>query len=206
MKRNTRHWIQMKNVLFMLTLLFSSWLAAQPPPVQPKSVQPKSVQPKPVQVKTIQVVNVFNDGSIETLSPSGMRQKVQLAGLQPVTFPGQLKSATVKRLQSLILGKTVQMTTVKSQRVLVSMGGMDIGSRLLNEGAALIDEANFHMLPRIVQQRLASAQQQARHLRLGIWQYQQMNRQQRFHQPLWPANRLPSPITNAPVYHPPTNN
>ena len=189
MKRNTRHWIQMKSVFFVVLVVLSSFLTAL-------QAQQKA---------SIRVVNVFDGGTIETISTTGNRQKVRLAGIQTITFPNQIKSATVKRLKALILGKTVQLITIENQLVLMSFGGMDIGSRLLSEGVALIEERSFQRLPMAVQQQFISAEEHARQYRRGIWQQQQPTMQQRFHQPLWPANRYPSPITNAPVYKPDTN-
>ncbi len=172
----------MKSIFFVILLFLSSNLAALQ--------------------ESVRVVNIFENGTIETISPSGNRQRVRLQGLQPITFPNQIKSATVKRLKTLVLGKTVQLTTVQQQWGLMSIGGMDIGSRLLNEGVALIDEASFQRLPMPVQQQMITAEEQARQFQRGIWRHQQSRVQQRFHYPLWPADRLPSPLTNAPVYQP----
>jgi len=157
------------------------------------------------QEASVQVVNIFEDGTIETIAPSGKRQKVQLAGIDTINFPNQLKSATAKRLKTLVLGKTVQIKTAGNHYVSMSLGGMDIGNRLLSEGVALIEENSFRRLPMARQQQLIAAQEHARQYRRGLWQKQRPTMQQRFHYPLWPADRLPSPVTNAPVYRPDTN-
>ena len=188
MKRNTRHWIQMKTAFFLILIFLASTFTAL----------------QAAQQASVQIVNTFDNGTIETISSTGIRNKVRLAGIQPITFPGQVKSATVKRLKSLILGKTVKLITIENQLVLISLGGLDIGSRLLSEGVALIEERSFQRLPMTVQQQLISAEEHARQYRRGIWQHQQRGMTQRFHQPLWPAERLPSPVTNAPVYRPDT--
>ena len=188
MKRNTRHRIQMKTVLFVILVFFTSFLSA--------------LQATPAM--SVQVVNIFDDGTIETISSVNKRQKVRLAGIQIITFPNQIKPATVKRLKSLTLGKTVQLIAVGNQQVLMSLGGMDISSRLLSEGVALIEEKSFQPLPMAVQQQLITAEEHARQYRRGIWQQQRPTMQQRFHYPLWPADRFPSPVTNAPVYKPDT--
>lgn len=156
------------------------------------------------QLASVQVVNISEDGTIETIAPSGKRQQVQLAGIQAITFPNQVKSATVKRLKTLILGKTVQMKMTGNRHVLMSLGGMDISSRILSDGVALIEDRSFRLLPMSNQQQLISAEEHARQYRRGIWQQQQPALQQRFHHPLWPADRFPSPVTNAPVYKPDT--
>ncbi|NNJ91312.1 MAG: hypothetical protein HKP55_06540 [Gammaproteobacteria bacterium] len=156
------------------------------------------------QQASVQVVNTYDNGTIETISSAGTRQQVHLAGIRTITLPNQIKSTTVKRLKSLILGKTVQLSVVENQQVLISLGGMDISSRLLSEGVALIEERSFQRLPMAVQQQLISAEEHARQYRRGIWGHQQPGRSQRYHYPLWPADRLPSPVTNAPVYKPDT--
>jgi endonuclease YncB( thermonuclease family) len=156
------------------------------------------------QQASVQVVNVYDNGTIETISSAGTRQQVRLAGIQAISLPNQIKSATVKRLKTLILGKTVQLTTVENQQVFISLGGMDISSRLLSEGVAVIEERSFQHLPMTVQQQFISAEEHARQYRRGIWRHQQPGMSQRYHYPLWPAERLPSPVTNAPVYKPDT--
>ena len=184
MKRITRHWIHMKTVFLVVLIFFSSLHSAL----------------HAGQQANVQVVNIFGNGTIETISTSGKRQRVSLAGVQAITFPNRIDSATVKRLKSLILGKTVQLEAISHQLALISMGGMDISSRLLSEGVALIEENSFQLLPMAVQQQFISATEQARQYRRGIWQQQHPGMPQRYHHPLWPADRLPSPITNAPVY------
>ena len=169
-------------IMFVLLLFISSALAANQ--------------------TSIQVVNIFENGSVETISSAGERHRVRLAGIQTVTFPHQVNSATVKRLKTLVLGRTVQINKIDNHLVLMSSGGMDIASRLLSEGVALIEETGFEILPMPVQQQLISAEEQARQYHRGIWQHQSRGQMQRYHQPIWPAGRLPSPITNAPVYLP----
>jgi len=168
MKRNTRHWIQMKTAFFLILIFLASTFTTL----------------QAAQQASVQVVNTFENGTIETISPTGTREKVRLAGIQTITFPNQVKSATVKRLKSLILGKAVRLTTIENQLVLISLGGMDIGSRLLSEGVALIEERSFQRLPMTVQQQLISAEEHARQYRRGIWQHQQREMTQRFHQSL----------------------
>ncbi len=178
----------MKTVIFLVLVFFSGY------PTLHQAAQKTSTQ----------VVNIFDDGTLETLSFSGQRQKIRLAGIQTITFPHQIKPATVKRLKSLVLGKTVQLEILNNQLVLMSLGGMDISSRLLSEGLALLEQTSLQILPIHVRQRLISAEEQARQYRRGIWQQPHPGTQQRFHYPFWPAERLPSPITNAPVYKPDT--
>ena len=156
------------------------------------------------QLASVRIVNIYEDGTIEIIAPSGKRQQVQLAGIQTITFPNQVKSATVKRLKTLILGKSVQVKMTGNQHALMSLGGMDIGSRMVSEGVALIEENSFQRLPMVNQQQLISAEEYARQYRRGIWQQQRPTLKQRFHHPVWPADRFPSPVTNAPVYKPDT--
>jgi len=196
MKQNTRHWIQMKTFLFLKLLFFTGF---------PVAVQATEMSTGMTgQQLSVQVVNIFENGTIETIAPSGKRQKVQLAGIQAISFPNQVKSATAKRLKTLILGKTVLIQTTGNQHVLMSLGGMDIASRIVSEGVALIEERSLKRLPMSRQQQLISAEEYARQYRRGIWQQQRPALQQRFHHPLWPADRLPSPVTKAPVYRPDT--
>ena len=95
MKRNARHWIRMKTLFFVLLTLFSAHIAAQQ--------------------SSVQVVNIFEDGTLEAITSAGFRQKIRLAGIQTITFPNQIKSATAKRLKTLVLGKTVQLNTLENQ-------------------------------------------------------------------------------------------
>ena len=126
-------------------------------------------------------------------------------GVGPGRPPTPAKELCEGGLQTLVLGKTVQIKTTGNHYVSMSLGGMDIGNRLLSEGVALIEENSFLRLPMARQQQLIAAQEHARQYRRGLWQQQRSTMQQRFHYPAWPADRLPSPFTNAPVYRPDTN-
>lgn len=154
--------------------------------------------------ETLQVINITGPASVETISPNGKRQRLQLAGIKTVLLPNQIKSTSRQRLRTLIQGKTVQIDLVDSSNALIYYGGLNIATRLLSEGLAIIDEQTMPRLNMALQQQFITATEQARQYRRGIWQQQRSTIQQRFHYPLWPAERLPSPITNAPVYKPDT--
>lgn len=150
---------------------------------------------------SVQVINIKPDLRVETLATSGQRQQVQLAGIKPHTEHPDSTRIFKLRLKTLILGKTVQLIPIRPGLARVNYSGMDVSERMLQEGAAELDPTTMQGIPMHVQQKYISAMESAYQSGRGLWQ-QNKSYSKRFHHPLWPTDRLPQPMTSAPVFRP----
>ena len=152
--------------------------------------------------ETTQVIEIVSNTEIKTLGPTGRRQQIQLAGIQPVEKHHPINQSGIKRLQSLVLGKTVQLETLPGNQVLVRYGGLNVAARLLEEGLVTLDMDGIQQMTPVEQQQFVTAQERAMQNRRGYWFRHQPKPVQRYHYPQWPAQGLPVPLTNAPVFKP----
>ena len=152
--------------------------------------------------ETARVVEIVSNTEVKTLGPTGRWQQIQLAGIKPIEKNHPINQSGKKRLQGLVLGKTVQLETLPDNRTIVTYGGLDISARLLEDGLAQIDGHSLQTMPMGKQQQFISAQERARQYRRGYWFEQKKQPVQRFHYPQWPEQGFPAPITNAPVFKP----
>lgn len=151
--------------------------------------------------RTVQVSRIVSPTSVEVISGNASRERIELAAIAVPDSPERLKPPVIKRMQSLLLGRTLQLQKVSAHKGLLFYGGLNIAERLLSEGLALPQPADLPLLSPGMQRQLLAAAEQARLQRRGLWAITQST-PLRYHQPLWPADRLPSPITHAPVYKP----
>ena len=149
-----------------------------------------------------QVTNVINSTEVVTISPSGRRQQLRLAGIKPFAKDYSMNQSAKKRLRTLVLGKTVQISKQPGTNASLSYGGLDIAARLLEEGLATLDEQQLQTMDFNRQQQLFSAQERAIKNHRGHWFRTKPQPLQRYHYPQWPSQGLPVPLTNAPVYTP----
>ncbi len=161
-----------------------------------------SYSPLHASQETAQVIEIVSNTEIKTLGPTGRRQQIQLAGIQPIEKNHPINQSGIKRLQSLVLGKTVQLETMPGNQAQVSYGGLNIAARLLEEGLVTIDMDGIQQMRPVEQQQFVSAQERAMQNRRGYWFRYQSRPVQRYHYPQWPSQGLPVPLTNAPVFKP----
>ncbi len=149
-------------------------------------------------------VKVINVPAANTLEVSDSTRRISVVRLAAITLPDSaraLQRAAVKRLQTLALGKSIQLQLTAEKTVIAGYGGLQLNSRLLNEGLAVIEPQALNRLPQNIQQQFSMAQQQARQNRIGIWAAGHSSDIIKFHEP-WSANQIPAPMTRAPVYQP----
>jgi hypothetical protein len=151
--------------------------------------------------ETVQVINIHADHRLEIISPLGKRQLVQIAGIKPFNSDMGTSRIFKQRLKTLILGKTIQLIPLIPGVAQVHYSGIDVAERLLYEGAAELDQTTLQGISMNEQQKYISAAESAFQSGRGIWQ-QNPSYGKRFHQPIWPANQLPQPMTSAPIFRP----
>ena len=154
-----------------------------------------------------QVTEIVDYKTINMTDTGGSRQRVELAGLAELPAGHPLQRQARNRLISLIAGKHIELDTVADDRhrpqlAAVSYGGLDVSSRLLQEGLGITTNDSLAVLPENLQRQYLLAEDQARQQLRGIWSGRQPQQGERYYQPYWLQPGIPSPLLHAPVYTP----
>ena len=159
-------------------------------------------QASAAQTYTIEIVDVVQPNTLQIMDSAKRVMQVRLAALDFPPASRQLNKNAIKRLKTLTMGKQAQLQLTPRKTALVSVSGLQLNARLLAEGLAVINTVAIRELPKTLQKTMFQSQQQARQNKLGFWSGQSVAEVQKYYAPYWAEQKIPAPLTRAPVYHP----